>query len=66
LSLHSYRPSLSEDLEEKVQSWIDSTDNGITEKNKAIEKLVKIGLNEHTTDEKAIEKIVEEKLDERL
>jgi len=62
----SYRPSLSEELERKVQSWIDSTDNGITEKNKAIEKLVKIGLNEHTTDEKAIEKIVEEKLDERL
>jgi len=62
----SYRPSLSEDLEEKVQSWIDSTDNGITEKNKAIETLVEIGLNEHTTDEKAIEKIVEEKLDERL
>jgi len=62
----SYRPSLSEDLEQKVQDWIDSTDNGITEKNKAIEKLVQIGLKEHSTDEKAIEKIVEEKLDERL
>ncbi len=60
----SYRPSLSEDLEEKVQGWIDSTDNGITEKNKAIEKLVEIGLNEHTSDEKAIEKIVNEYSDE--
>jgi len=62
----SYRPSLSEDLEQKVQSWIDSTDNGITEKNKAIEKLVEIGLEKNEKEEKAIERIVEEKLDERL
>jgi len=62
----SYRPSLSEDLEQKVQSWIDSTDNGITEKNKAIEKLVEMGLKENKKEEKAIERIVEEKLDERL
>jgi hypothetical protein len=64
----AYQPKLSEDIESRVEEWMENNPHkDISEKNKAIEHLLKKALGQKIDNEteEAIREIVREELEEK-